>query len=159
MEDSRMWILLGTARVHAETLKRYLQKAHYWIAYDRKTAQLSLWANHGDGGGVILEADQVPFETAERFAKELGLYQKISDGWSKWNPSVRLYSDGSRDALELKRTILELGIPLNFHEGAAQWEFSDGHFAYHPPTWTKNKVVEIIREIALRYQKDLSTLP
>ncbi len=160
MEDSRSWIILGNARVRACTLRRYLKKSEYYLRYDFKTACVALWANHGHGGEVIFEADNVPLETAQRFAKELGLEEGAAGSWHKWNPVVRLGLDASADALEIRRTVLEFGIPLiEYAKLSGTWEFSDGQHTYQPPMWTKDKVLGIIRDMASRYHELLSTIP
>jgi len=159
MEDSRRYILLGNVRLRADVLRRYLKKSHYWLRYDSKIARMELWANHGHGGEVIFKAENVPFETAKRLANELGLENQDLDSWYKWNPVVTLKFDGSADAAELRRELLELGIPFHQYESKEGWEFSDGQGAYSPPMWTKDKVLEEIREIASRYKESLSTIP
>ena len=160
MEDSRNYILLGNMRLSADTLRRYLKKSHYWLRYDFKTARIELWANHGHGGEIIIEAENVPFGTAERFAKELGLDKEGSRrSWYKWNPVVTLRFDGSDDAAELRRELLELGIPFHQYQSNEGWEFCDGQGAYSPPMWTKDKVLEEIRKISSRYHESLSTTP
>ncbi|GEM_PF-2899617 len=159
-KDFRGYIVLGNVRLRACNLRRYLKKSQYWLRYDFKTARMELWANHGHGGEVIIEAENVPFETAERFAKELGLNKEGSrDTWYKWNPVVTLRFDGSADAIELRRELLELGIPFHQYKSNEGWEFEDGHGCYSPPMWTKNKILEEIRKIASRYQESLSTIP
>ncbi len=160
-EDMRNWIILGNIRLKANALREFLKKSHYWVRYDRKTAKMELTANHGNGGVQIFEADNVPFETAKRFAEELGLEKESGDGWYKWNPIVFLGFDGSADAIELTREILELGLPLTEYRCEGHWEVYGvgGQGKYCSPMWSKEEVSKIIKEAAKRYEDSLSTTP
>ncbi len=160
-KDCRNFIVLGNFLMNARVLRKFLKKTHYYMYYGVHTGTLSLGANDGGDGQVLFEVRQVSYETAKRFAEELGLK---GDGdwptsWHKWNPVVTLRFDGSADATELRKELLELGIPFHQYQSSEGWEFSDGQGAYRPPMWTKDKVLEEIRKIASRYQESLSTIP
>jgi len=163
MGNSLDKIIVGNLAISAANLRRYLKKSHYWLAYHPETETIAFTANHNGGGEQLLEIRNASYENAERLARELGLTADHEGAqpclWTKWNPVVELAHDGSDDAEALRLEMLRLGLPHTVRRSGRQWAWIDSAGAHAPTMWTKEMVLQRIRETAERYKKQLETIP
>lgn len=159
--DSRS--VIGNLTIEPTILRQFLKKSCYYITYEADQKRILFWANDGNGGKTIMEIDCASHENAEKIANGLGLKQEgESDSWSVWNPKLYLDHDGSPDAEELRMEMLRLGIPYELRKSdklALIEPISGMGHRYTAPTWTKEKMLEIIRKTAKANKKELAAVP
>lgn len=157
-------IILGCLRLDPQVLRTYLKKSHYWLKYEWHEHALELSANHGRGGETIFTATGVPYETAARLARELGLVAHRSEAaplfWSRYSPVVELWDDGSPAAKELLRMLADLALPFNRSKSVSgHWECSVGQGRMVSTMFTVEQVKQELAALAERYREVLSTTP
>ncbi len=163
MNSSLDKVIVGNLALSAAALRECLKKSHYWLAYDPAAEKISLHANHGSGGQLLLEVRNASYENAARMAAELGLQADSAAAqpcvWSKWNPKVYLGHDGSADADELLAEIRRLEIPCDVNRRARALCLSVGQGTMQVPMWRKDQLLAEIRATAERYRRQLETAP
>lgn len=161
MSDLVTRVIVGNVVLYPGNIKQYLAKSCYFLLYDPEGEKLTLNANHGGGGQILFEIRNASHESAVKLAEGLGLE---ADGespvmWSKWNPVLRLHHDGNADTETLRLEMLRLGIPHTIRRDSKVLGLQDGQHLYQLPLWTPALMLQFIREIAKKYEKELATAP
>lgn len=152
-------LVCGNTVIYPKSLREFLKKSHYWLSYDPEKETATLHANHGGGGVVLLELRQASYENAARLAEELGLEKNGDYSWSKWNPVVRLYHDGSAAAETVRLHLLDSGLPFVQINNSLKMAFSDGDRSYGMPSWSLEAIMGIISDLAERHAALLASTP
>lgn len=155
-------VIVGNVVLHGSVIRRYLKKSVYLLKYNPDTETISLCANHGGGGEALMEIRNASHESAVKLAKELGLEDRGGSTeccWSKWNPILTLYHDGSEEAESFRIEMLKLGLPFTLFKKAEEWGVSFGQGSHTPPMWKADVVLDLIRDEAKRCQKELNSQP
>ena len=161
MTDFRNRVLVGNIVIFPNVVRECLAKSYYFLIYVLEEESLTLSVNDGSGGKVLFEIRNVPYESAVKLAEGLGLK---GDGasplsWGKWNPTLRLYHDGSEKAELLRTEMLKLGIPHRIFWGSYPLALTSGQGKMSSPAWTPEQMMEEIRNVAKRYKELLETTP
>jgi len=164
MENSLSATVVGNVEIFGKTLRNFLQKSHYYLFYKPETRTAKLYVNHIGGGKPLVVFHNVGYEVARKFAENLGLLPDDEKKdkplfWAKWNPVLALFHDGSSDAEALRMEMLRLGIPHVVHRDCPEFSLRDSGSIYKKPSWTSEKIMEFVREIAERYKEQLTTAP
>lgn len=157
-------VIVGNVVLHGRVLRRYLKKSSYWLTYKPDIETIRLSANHGGGGELLLEIRNASHESAAKLAEELGFVDNSGPCeclWSKCNPVLTLYHDGSAEAESFRMEILKLGLPFTLFKNAEEWGVVTGMGGKltSGAGWTPEKVFDEIRDVAKRWEKQLNTQP
>jgi len=152
-------VLMGNVVFHPEVLRECLKKFSYHMIYRPEEEKVEFSMNNGGGGRTLFEVRNVPYESAKKLAEGLGLIGSDSSlFWSKNNPYLKLYDDGSEGAKKLKEEIMTLGIPFRVVE-REEYGFGDWGRDFLSHGWTLEMLLKEVRGIAMRYAGELGTTP
>lgn len=157
-------VIVGSTVLYPKVLRQFFRKSRYYLRYESEEGELILIADHDQVNRILFEMKDVSYESAVKVAADLGLTAKENKDntptvWTKWNPILQLWHDGSEDAEILRVEMLKLGIPHNIRRNEEKLCIINDRGAYKSPIWTADKLLEIIRETAERYKEELSTTP
>jgi len=158
-DPSSNYVLIGNVKIYLVSLKETLIKETYCLNYDEPTATVKLTT---DGGRVIFEFSNVPYESAAKLAEGLGLrlWQELakSTSWIRPVPKIYLDHDSSKDAEDLKQLALSFNIPLRVSQ-STELRISTNGYVYTSPMWSMEQMRKIILDTAERDKDVLMTKP
>lgn len=160
-------VLVGNVLINPEVLRSILKKSHYYARYEKDKDLLTFSVSDGYGGETVFQIRNISHESARKLAEGLGLkadsrYPEQECSWSKWNPVYKLYHNESLEAEEIRMEALRLGLSLIIKNisSDAEWVFCYDIFEYRAKHYgSKDRVIEILREQAVRYAANLATTP
>lgn len=156
-------IILGNLVLDGIAIRPFLKKGNYFVTYDPESETMQFGVNPFRGGvEVFLENRQVSYESAAKFAGQLGL--KGEGGinplsWRCWSPYVVVRDDGSEAAETLVTEVQKLRIPFSTEKWKAlELQTGTGRYTVEGG-WPLEKMLGIVREMAKRYQEQLAATP
>lgn len=158
MKDYLKQVLIGNILFNPEAIRSVLKKTSYFMDYDPETEKIEFFMNDGGGGQTLFEIRNAPYESARKLALGLGLRGDDGLSWSKYNPHLYFYDDGSEDAQKLKKEIVKSEIPFNV-SSRDRYGFGYGQGDYLSPLWPLDVLIKEVRDYATRYADALNTTP
>jgi len=154
-------VIVGNIMLNPHLIKKFLKKSHYYMVYEPKSEKIAFSANDGNGGDTLLEIRNASYENAVKLARELGLKSDRDTPlyWSKWNPRLYLYHNGTKDAEAVRVELLKSGIPFDVYSGAKTLGLSDYRMITNVPPFELDYLIKEIKDTAKRYKKELKSLP
>ena len=167
MSDFSKKVMVGNVVLYPDLLRNCLKKSHYYLTYNQKDDVVTFWVNDkGEGGKVIFEIRNIPQESAEKLARELGLkpdFETLQNrrravSWSKYNPYLILNDDGSENAQILRNDLFLSGIPFKAVKSRELGLSYEQHY-YGISGWSFEGLRKIIKDMKKDNLEELSTSP